>query len=58
MLDRLSVIELHEAGPGHRMHGFSGGIRNEVKVKAGHGTSPKLSEEECGSIGINMGKFG
>ncbi len=24
MLDRLSIVELHKAGPGHRMHGFSG----------------------------------
>jgi hypothetical protein len=28
MLDGLSVVELHEASPGHRMHGFSGGIGN------------------------------
>jgi hypothetical protein len=24
MLDRLSVVELDEASPGHRMHGFAG----------------------------------
>jgi hypothetical protein len=36
MLDSLSVIELHEAGSGHRVHGFAGGIGNEMKVKPGH----------------------
>jgi hypothetical protein len=49
MLDRLSVIELHEAGPGHRMHGFSGGIRNEVKVKASHGNVARIIRRGCGS---------
>ena len=42
MLDRLSVVELHEAGPGHRMHGFSGGIGDKVKMKAGHGTVARI----------------
>src|SRR5260370_20777838 len=35
MLDRLSVVELPNAAPGHRMHGFSGAIVNAVKTKAG-----------------------
>ena len=34
ILDRLSVIKLHETGPGYRMHGFPGRIGNEMKMKA------------------------
>ena len=37
MLDRLRAIELHKAGPCHGMNGFSGGIGNEMQMKAGHG---------------------
>jgi hypothetical protein len=36
MLNRLRAIELHKAGPGHGMNGFSGGIRNEMEVKTRH----------------------
>jgi hypothetical protein len=36
MLNRLRAIELHKAGPGHGMHGLSGGIRNEMEVKTRH----------------------
>jgi hypothetical protein len=36
MLDWLRPIELHKAGSGHGMHGFSGGIRNEMKMKSRH----------------------
>jgi len=36
MFDRLRPVELDEAGSGHRMHGFSGGIRNEMKMKSRH----------------------
>lgn len=50
MLDRLSVVELHKARPGHRMHGFPGGIGNEVKMKARHGTSPELSKERVSHL--------
>src|SRR6266513_3817905 len=34
MLDRLRIVELHEAGARHRMHCLAGRIRDEVKVKA------------------------
>ena len=36
MLNRLRAIELHEAGPGHGMNGFSGGIRNEMEMETRH----------------------
>jgi hypothetical protein len=36
MLDRLRLIELDKAGSGYRMHGFSGRIRNEMKMKSRH----------------------
>jgi len=36
VLDCLSIIELHKAGPGYRMDGLSGRVRNEMKVKASH----------------------
>src|SRR5205823_11865293 len=40
MLDRLRIVELHEAGARHRMHCLAGRIRDEVKVKAAqHGTT-------------------
>jgi hypothetical protein len=58
MLDRLSVVELHEAGPGHRMHGFSGGIGNEVKMKAGHGNLARIIPARCESFETNLGKLG
>src|SRR5437763_10554661 len=34
ILDRLRIVELHEAGARHRMHCLAGRIRDEVKVKA------------------------
>ena len=36
MLDRLRIVELHQTGARHRMNRLAGGIRNQVKVKAGH----------------------
>jgi hypothetical protein len=36
MFDSLSIVELDKTGPGNRVHGFPGGIGNEVKMKAGH----------------------
>jgi hypothetical protein len=36
VLDRLRSVELHKAGSGYGMHGFSGGIRNQMKMKSRH----------------------
>src|SRR5271155_685388 len=50
MLDGLSVVELHKAGPSHGMHGFSGGIGNEVKMKAGHRNLARFIPARCESF--------
>jgi hypothetical protein len=36
MLNWLRAVKLHKASPGHRMNGFSGGIRNEMEMKTRH----------------------
>ena len=43
VLDRLHTRELNQAGPCHRIHGFSRGIRNQVHVMGGH-LGPSRSE--------------
>ena len=35
MLDRLRLVELHEAGARHRMHGVAGRIGDEMQMKPG-----------------------
>jgi hypothetical protein len=57
MLDRLSIVELYKAGPSHRMYGLSGGIGNEVQMKAGHGNLARIIPARCESFDTNIGKL-
>src|ERR1700751_1593534 len=36
VLDRLRSVKLHKAGSSYGMHGFSGGIRNQMQMKSRH----------------------
>jgi hypothetical protein len=57
MLDRLRSVELHKAGSGHRMDGFSRRIGNEMEVKSRHRVKPSVSTSTR-SADYDEGKMG
>jgi hypothetical protein len=40
------------------MHGFPGGIGNEVKMKAGHGNLTELSDGDVSKLSLMREKLG